>query len=53
MITGTCTLGPLDGNTEKWAGDVAQVIGGGKMDSETASEVLKCDMFGGQNRVKR
>lgn len=53
MITQTCTLGPLDGNTEKWVGAEAQVTGGGKMDSETASGVLKCNMVGGQNRVKR
>lgn len=53
MNTLTCTLGPLDGNPEKWVGDEAQVTGGGKMDSETASEVLKCNMVGGQNKVKR
>lgn len=46
-------LGPLCGNTKKQVHDAVQATGSKKMNSENVSEVLKCNMFGGQNRVKR
>lgn len=43
-------LGPLYGNTKKRVRDAVQVTGSEKMNSENVAEVLKCNMFGGQNK---
>lgn len=46
-------LGPLYGSTTKRVRDAVQVTGSAKMNSENVFEVLKCNMFEGQNTVKR
>jgi len=46
-------LGPLHGNTEKQVHGAVQLTGDENVNSENVSKVLKCNMFGGQNRAIR